>query len=376
MPFKLLWESRTEAGKRKYSSDWSSGARAYLRGNYAGHAYFESLETGDRKLAQINFTKRAAEIVTETEARKRNKGRCNFAYAVTLYFGTSKPEERDPTGRISKIFDKWGTKFLDEISQVDLNNLAVELHPNAGPKTLNREVFTPFIAVYNAAVDDNRAPQKRWKRPDGCYKKAKTVAPGDADINKLIAAASDIDGRNELKALRNRAAILTITLTGERTTAATVKLRWCDIDFTENTIYFPETKNGKERLVLMPPLLARTLATYKEAANPKPDDIVFGWKTRFGISQMIQHARKKAGLTHYRPHDIGRHGFARRMLRKGGLKRPQLKRAGNWESDAAVERYEHFELDEIDFAVRDIDTSELEVVEPRNKRRNRENGAS
>lgn len=149
-----------------------------------------------------------------------------------------------------------------------------------------------------------------------------------------------------------------MVLTGERTTAATVKIRWMDIDFKANTIYFPKTKNGEERIVQMPPVLARALHELSKFGS-KAEDPVFGWKTRFGMAQMIAHARKTAEIGTFRPHDIGRHSFGKRMTQKAGLRRPQLKAAGNWKSDNAVERYEHYELDEVSAAVRDVDTSEI-----------------
>ena len=367
MPFRLLWESRTSQGKRAYSRDWSKGARAYIRGNHDGQPYFESLETSDRAKAQTNFIKRSAEIIKESENSNRARGRCNFAYAVTLYFGTSDPTIKDPTGRIARIFDKLAMRFLDEIEQVELDKLARELRPTAGPKTLNREIYTPFIAVYNAAVEDGKAPRKQWRRPEGAYDVVPTNPPTDRDINRLISVAADCaakSGRNKRTAARNRAALLTVTLTGERTTAVSRTI-WRDIDFAAGTYFYPETKNRKQRFVHMPPLLIRALMAYAQlctpqgASAPDPDAKVFGWETRSGMALMVRRARKKAGIGNVRPHDIGRHSFARRLT-SGGMDRRRLKRAGNWESDAAVARYEHFELDEVAIAVRDIDTSDLD----------------
>jgi len=381
--FKLLWQSRTQDGKRTYSERWSRGARAYIRGYHDGHSYFESLETGDRIKAQTNFTKRSAEIVKASEKPKSAKRRCNFAYAVTLYFGTADPAIKDPTNRIAKIFDKWATRFLDEIEQVELDKLARELRPSAGPKTLNREVYTPFISVYNAAVEAGKAPQRKWKRPDGANAVRPTNPPTDKDINKLILVAADSaahSGRSPRTAARNRAALLTVTLTGERTTAVS-KTIWRHIDFAAGTYYYPETKNRKERRVLMPPLLIRALKAYAElctlegALGPDPDARVFGWETRSGLSIMVRRARRKAKLGNVRPHDIGRHSFGRRLT-AGGMDRRRLKKAGNWESDAAVERYEHFELDEVSMAVRDVDTTDLEAAKTSDKISDEENSSS
>ena len=366
MSFKLIWESRTKEGKRVYAEQWSKGAKAYIRGHYAGKPYFESLRTGSRRVAAVAFANRQNEIVSAIDERRMNTGRVNFAWAVKNYFGPNKPEEKDPVGRIAKLFDTFATRFLDDITQQELDDAAAKLRPKATGKTRNREVYTPFIAVYTAAAKSGKAPERSWRRPEGAHRAIETNAPSDAEIKKLIAIASDRNGRNYRTAARNKAALIMLTLTGERTTAATVELKWRNIDFNAGTVLFANTKNKKPRLVMMPPLLVKALTEWaafckaKDSDAPDPEALVFGWKTRTGLAQMVAHARERAKVGKLRPHDIGRHSFGRRMRQKGKLDRPKLKKAGNWLSDTAVERYDHFELDEVSEAVRDVDTSELE----------------
>lgn len=375
MSLKLLWESY-EGGKRKFSATWSPGAKAYLRGHVGGHPYFESLGTRDRIEAKSKFAIRNGEIYKVLEDRKRGRGRCNFAFAVKLYFGTSDPGVVDPAGRINKIFNEIALRFLDEFGQADLDALAKKLRPNAGPKTLNREVYTPFIAAYNAAVADGKAPFRKWRRPRGSNEEFETRPPTDVQIAKLIESAERDHGRGKLKALRNKAAILLVTLTGERATAV-CKLRGQDIalqpnpsgepDLDRGAVYFAKTKNGKERAVPLAPIAVRALRDHIEASRVGPKDTLFGWQTRSGLSQMIGHARAYAGLSQFRPHDVGRHSFGRRMT-AAGLDRRQLKKAGNWKSDKAVERYEHFDDDQLSEVVRSVDTSSLVTTRPQYRR--------
>lgn len=382
MPFKLVWETY-EGGKRRFSPHWSSGAKAYIRGHYAGQPYFESLRTSDRNIAKRDFALREAEIIKHHEASKHQiPGRCNFAHAVKIYMGTSDPKVVDPTGRIAKIVDAIDhKKFLDELSQTDLDDLAKKLRPKAGPKTLNREVYTPFISVYNAAVGDRKAPERRWRRPRGANDEFYTTPPTDEDISKLIDCAMDTHGRGPKKAVRNRAAILFVTLTGERTSAV-IKLLLNNVTLSDNpdgdpakdigSVYFGKTKNGKPRRVQLPPILVRALREHIAVNEVKPTDRLFGWTSRFALAQMIRKARKAAGLDAVRPHDVGRHSFGRRMT-AAGLDRRQLKKAGNWDSDAAVARYEHLAEDVITETVRNVDTSGFVTIDvtrnkPGNKR--------
>lgn len=69
MSFKIVWESY-KAGKRTFSEAWTTGAKAYLRGSYAGKPHFESLKTGDRLEASRAFALRQAEIIKTHEAAK------------------------------------------------------------------------------------------------------------------------------------------------------------------------------------------------------------------------------------------------------------------------------------------------------------------
>lgn len=369
MSFKLIWQSRTKNGKgRAYSERWTSGAKAYIRGYHLGESYFESLQTSSRSIAAKKFAARQKQIHDEAE-KIEDGSSINFAAAVKLYFGTSNPEERDPTNRVSKIFDKFWERKLTSIKQADLDALAKELYPNAGPQTLNREVYTPFVAVYNAAADADKVLKRQWRRPVGHDRVKPVNPPTDAEIASLVAAATRVAGRGEWERARNKAAIYCYTLTGDRT-GPIINLRWPDVSFPQNTIYFAETKNGESRTVLMPPLLRETLEALKalkrqERKSPrrkkarKVDDLVFGWETRAGPSRMIARARAIAGLPEVRPHDVGRHAFGRRVRQKLKMDRAELKKAGNWKSDKAVERYDHMALDTIKERVRDVDTSEL-----------------
>lgn len=368
MSFKLLWETRSPSGKRVYAQTWSRGAKAYIRGYHAGGSYFESLKTGTRSVASKRFADRQAEIIKGAEALEDNSV-VNFAAAVKLYFGTSNPEELDPTGRVARIFDKFAERRLAAITQADLDALAKELHPKAGPMTLNREVYTPFVAVYNAAAAADKVIPRRWRRPKGAHRIKPVNPPTDADIRALVAAATRAAGRSEWERARNKAAIYCYTLTGDRT-GPIVKLIWTDISFISNTIYFAETKNGEPRTVLMAPALREALEELAKRPH-KPGDRVFGWATRAGPSRMISRARKIAGLGPMRPHDIGRHAFGRRARQSLKLDRAELMQAGNWKSAAAAARYDHMAMGTLMERVRDVDTTELTGPATSNKSGNK-----
>jgi site-specific recombinase XerD len=70
--------------------------------------------------------------------------------------------------------------------------------------------------------------------------------------------------------------------------------------------------------------------------------LVFECETRWGVPQLIKRARKRAGLEHYRPHQVGRHAFATRLL-NAGASTSAVKQAGGWKSESRAfdEYYGH-----------------------------------
>lgn len=354
MAFKLLWRRREE-DRVKYTEKHQEGSQAYIRGYYRGDAYFEPLGTGDRRQALKDFVRRQAEIVKEYEERQKNQGRCNVAYAAQLWYGSDRPEDVDPTGRVKRILQKWATRWLDEITQTDLDKLAVELLPNASGKTRNREVYTPFISIYNRAMEDRGTQKRVWKRPRDSSEEKAIDPPGDEYVAKLLEAC-----KASQKPVRDRACILMFNLTGDRT-GAIVALERRNVDLDNGTVFFEKTKNSKPRKVSMAPILWGVMKEL--CAGQKRDARVFGFKTRYGPAQLLKRLQLRAGIdTIYRPHDVGRHSFGARLA-NSGMSRGELKKAGNWLSDASVDRYEHIAQDRVSQAVANVDTSKLEGKE-------------
>lgn len=351
MSFKLLWRVQKDEGV-KYLEKREEGAQAYIRGYYKGESYFEALGTGDRRLADREFIRKQAEIADEWEKQQQSKGRCNVAYAAKLWYGSDKAEVVDPTGRVIRILQHWATRWLDEITQADLDKLATELLPNASGKTRNREVYTPFIALYNRAMKDSGQQKRLWERPRDSAEETPIDPPSDEYVAALLDAC-----RASQKPIRDYACILMFNLTGDRT-GAIVALERRNVDLDNGTVFFEKTKNSQPRKVSMAPILWDAMRELCE--GQRRDARVFGFKTRYGPPQLLKRLQMRAGVdTKYRPHDVGRHSFGARLA-NSGMSRGELKKAGNWLSDAAVARYEHIAQDRVSLAVAAVDTSKLE----------------
>ena len=147
--------------------------------------------------------------------------------------------------------------------------------------------------------------------------------------------------------------MLFITFTGARSGEAQRQaLR--DLFLDRGYAMLRRTKNGEPRQVALTPGLIEALRAQVAALGDAADDtLVFECKTRWGIPQLIKRARNRAGLDEkYRPHQVGRHAFATRLL-NAGASTAAVKQAGGWKSESRAfdEYYGHLAQEVTDRAV-------------------------
>jgi integrase len=90
-----------------------------------------------------------------------------------------------------------------------------------------------------------------------------------------------------------------------------VRLQWCNIDIKTRVAHLPDTTNGEPRDV---PLSTRAVTTLRELALRTGSPSVFG-SSRNALRLSWEHARKRAGLTDLRFHDL-RHEAVSRLFEK------------------------------------------------------------
>jgi len=91
-----------------------------------------------------------------------------FGKRVTATFGLAAEAYLEQGGSnrfLAPLLQALGKREIRTIKQIDLDGIAKKLHPGAAASTLNRQVYTPFIAVWNHAVVNEWADLKKWKRP-------------------------------------------------------------------------------------------------------------------------------------------------------------------------------------------------------------------
>lgn len=130
----------------------------YIRGSVRGLHVYESTKTSNDEAAETIRILRERELLDESIfGRKIN---VTFEQAAKAYIDGGGSERFLP-----RLLAALGTRPLRKIKQNDLDSLARKLHPGAAPETLNRQCYTPFIAIWNHAVRNDWAELRLWQRP-------------------------------------------------------------------------------------------------------------------------------------------------------------------------------------------------------------------
>lgn len=138
--------------KRPGSPNW------YLRDTVRGLQVLESTKTSDDEAAETIRILRERELLNESIFGK--KITVTFAEAASAYVAAG-----GSTRFLTRLTESLSSRLLREIKQHELDALARKLYPSSAPETRNRQCYTPFIAIWNYAVDNEWADVRKWKRP-------------------------------------------------------------------------------------------------------------------------------------------------------------------------------------------------------------------
>jgi len=301
----------------------------------------QSAKTSIRSHAEIIRAK------LETELGERQifgaKRTCTFAEAAVHYL-TQGGEARF----MSKLLDEFGLIKIADITSPMVADAARRMYPDGGPAYLVRVVYTPLHATIRKAAKADMCELKIFDKPKVPKREATDYAT-DAFLMKLLA-----DG---LTTIEQKAVVLLMAFTGARDQEA-LSIEWHQIDFTDRSVVLSKTKNGDPRRVKLADVVIDALI----AMSPKPSGRIFGYSSRYSLIQMVKRACKRAGLDYLSPHEIGRHGFAARLLAAGhNLK--MVQEAGGWKTIRIVaETYGHLERSKVDDAISDAGSRLAEAM--------------
>lgn len=293
-----------------------------------------STGTGDERKAQ-----KIAERLREEERQRgyaekpKEKSGRTFNDAATSYMKAG-----NDGSYLVPILERIGTKPIHSITQEVIQGLADEIYPGRAPATLNRQVFTPIVAVLRFVEGpDFRAP--RVNRPKGWLPKSNFKRPPkDWWARVLPHCPANLE-----------AFILFVRLHGRRTSEA-CSLRAGDIDGDTWRVSFRDTKEDQEISFVLAKPVIDALAKYPWRLNAR----VFGYQNRWSIYKPLRRACEAAGVPYHVPKDAGRHSMATYMLEQG-MTLKEVKEAGRWKSIKMPDRiYGHLENHKVDADVREL----------------------
>ena len=337
MPLKLI--------RREGSPYW------HLRGTIRGVRVRESTGVSERDAAEEILVKRAAEI----------QERSIHGESVSLTFGEAALDYMEAGGareHLAPIIRAVGREKIATIGQDEIDKLARALGRGKSPATINRQVYTPTVAVLHHAARKKWCAKPVIGRPKVAPGRVRWITADEAE--RLIAAASE----------HMRPLVVFLLSTGCRLSEA-LYLQWEDVDLSRAhvSIYGPidddndraiRTKNGEARGI---PLHARAVAELasvpwdrKGAVFRRPAGKIHqagriwlpyehreggGGQIKTGWAGMC----RRAEIANFTPHDC-RHTWATWHYAANRDFRA-LMELGGWKSPEMVFRYAHMNTDHL-----------------------------
>lgn len=303
-----------------------------IEGFIVGQRIRRRAQSDDRKLAEEEAAVLEAEIL-RTGWHGERRGSRSFAEAALSYLEAA-PRTESTKARLNKLLRALGEAPLSSINQDSVARLnKIVLRPGASPATVRRGVIVPLRAVINHAHKLGWCDVPYFVVPKQPQGRTRFLLPEEAE--RLIEHAAP-----------HLQPLLTFLLcTGARMSEA-LELEWRDVDLASGRAIFWRTKNGRRRVLALPPrsVLARSVdggvrgtifhtaagAPYASRERQGGGQIKTAWKAA------LRRAALDPELT---PHDL-RHTWAswHYAVHRDLL---ALKEAGGWSSVVLVERYAH-----------------------------------
>ncbi|MBX9587859.1 MAG: tyrosine-type recombinase/integrase [Hyphomonadaceae bacterium] len=312
-------------------------------GTVAGQRVRESTGVASQEHAEVIRAKREAALLEEATWGKRYTA--TFSEAVNLYAQKGgSPRYVEP---LNLHFGKWR---MDLMTDLEVSKFATKQYPDVQPQTLDRQVYTPLIAIWHVAQEAKLCGHHDFKRPMKPDRQAVEYAKDDY-LSKILPASTQ----------RLQAAVLLMSFTGARgTETCNVSDENGDVDWEARTVLLRKTKNGRPRLLPLAPLLYEKMLPLKGTKGP-----LFGFKQRFSLNQALERAANRAKVPYLSSHKIGRHSAAARLLGEGYTLK-EIQEALGWSPKSLpmiAEIYGHLEQKRVDQALREADTKLAQLMD-------------
>jgi integrase len=266
-----------------------------------------------------------------------------MAYAVTPHFALNShnPTFADAAESylrnggesryLPRIVEAIGQMPVGEIVPFTIYEMVKELFPDHAGATMNRQGITPARAVMLHAYERGWCPLIRLRRFKEERRKRKS--PASQAWLHLFMRQCDEDGLPHLAAL-----VLFMSHTAARVSEAT-RMQWREVDLVSRKALLLRTKTGKNSIRHLTDELVGRLTEL--AKGQSPDDLVFRYRSRFGVNDRIEAVCKRAGIPYKSSHACGRHSFATNAIHYGMDIKTAME-AGDWRTSSIfIETYVH-----------------------------------
>ena len=250
----------------------------FIRATVDGRQVFRSTHTSDREAAEALLTQYKARLLKELVHGKVATTTFREAAEGYIKAGGQKQflfRERVKGGGDTGLIPYFDDALLADITQDDLDTAARKLcKPGAGRETLIRNVYTPFIAVWNFASVESRkwAAPKKWERP------RKPKGTGNRPTSDRAGTTPvSYDRAWEFVSAMSPAPALLMTFlfyTGMRPIEA-FALECGDLDIDSRWMAVRSSKTGEPRGVPMHEMLVPMLTTLKARGGNDERPAVF-----------------------------------------------------------------------------------------------------
>lgn len=274
----------------------------WVRGTVCGTTIYKSTRLADRKLASI-FAERTTYELEYAHAYGAIQHK-TFDQACDAYL-TSGGSDRF----LSPNRAHFGRKLLKDISQPDLDAAAHKLYPNVRRETLNRQAYTPFIAVWNFAVENDWARSRKWRRPRRRRGTVASVATPRAGTRPV-----EYEHAGRFVAAMSPAPAMIMTAlfyTGMRPIEA-FALRAPNVNVPGRWIVISDSKTGEPRGVPMHEFLVPLLESLLKRKDlhreprifrtPRGNPYLPVGSSGGGLKSAIQGARRRSGILDISPY--------------------------------------------------------------------------
>jgi integrase len=278
--------------RRKNAKTGTPADTWYVRGTVRGQAVYETTGTDDRERAEAYKAKREAQLWDRSVFGER--ATTPFVQAAVSYI-----EQRAPTARDKRRIERLAKHFrginVDRIDQLAADRaIAAICRPDAKPATRLRAVLIPLTAVLTFAAKRGWCGRPSFERPKQPKGRTAWLTPADAQL--LLEHAGET-----LKPL-----VVFFLCTGARVAEA-LEMEWTDVDLGRGSCVLRETKNGRDRIVRLPPAAIAAIANLehrKGAVFRRPDGEPYEDKEREEGGQIktaFRNACRRAGLGAWKP---------------------------------------------------------------------------